>query len=85
MKKAMVDVWEHLKSKGEDWKMLGTIHDEILIEVPETITPEEILEIAEIQKNAVPLNVPMKCDIEISKVWGKGISFKEWLERKGEI
>lgn len=85
MKKAMVDVWEHLKSKGEDWKMLGTIHDEILIEVPETITPEEILKIAEIQKNAVPLNVPMKCDIEISKVWGKGISFKEWLERKGEI
>lgn len=80
MKKAMVDIWNHLKTKGEDWKMIGTIHDEVLIEIPATATPEEILEIAEIQRRAVPLTVPMKCDIEVSAVWGKGVSFNEWLE-----
>ena len=80
MKKAMVDIYNHLKTKGDDWKILGTIHDEVLIEIPATATPEEILEIAEIQRKAVPLSVPMKCDIEISAVWGKGVSFKEWLD-----
>lgn len=80
MKKAMVDIYRHLKTKGSEWKILGTIHDEVLIEIPATATPEEILEIAEIQKKAVPLTVPMKCDVEISAVWGKGVSFKEWFE-----
>ena len=48
--------------------------------IPATATPEEILEIAEIQKRAVPLTVPMKCDVEVSAVWGKGVSFTEWAE-----
>ena len=80
MKKAMVDIYRHLKTKGSEWKILGTIHDEVLIEIPATATPEEVQEIAEIQKRAVPLSVPMKCDVEVSAVWGKGVSFKEWVE-----
>ena len=80
MKKAMVDIDKYLKSKGDEWCMIGTIHDEVLIEVPETATPEEIQEIAEIQKRAVKLSVPMKCDVEISATWGKGVSFDEWVK-----
>ena len=80
MKKAMVDIYNHLKTKGDDWNILATIHDEVLIEIPATATPEEILEIAEIQRKAVPLSVPMKCDVEVSAVWGKGVSFQEWVE-----
>lgn len=80
MKKAMVDIYNHLKTKGDDWHILATIHDEVLIEIPATATPEEILEIAEIQRKAVPLSVPMKCDVEVSAVWGKGVSFQEWVD-----
>lgn len=80
MKKAMVDIYNHLKTKGDDWNIIATIHDEVLIEIPATATPEEILEIAEIQRKAVPLTVPMKCDVEVSAVWGKGVSFQEWVE-----
>ncbi|MDM0495337.1 DNA polymerase [Clostridium perfringens] len=80
MKKAMVDIYRHLKKKGSEWKILGTIHDEVLIEIPATATPEEVQEIAEIQKRAVKLTVPMKCDVEVSARWGKGVSFAEWLE-----
>lgn len=79
MKKAMVDIYNHLKTKGDDWNILATIHDEVLIEIPAIATPEEILEIAEIQRKAVPLSVPMKCDVEVSAVWGKGVSFQEWV------
>lgn len=80
MKRAMVDIYNHLKTKGDDWNILATIHDEVLIEIPATATPEEILEIAEIQRKAVPLTVPMKCDVEVSAVWGKGVSFQEWVD-----
>lgn len=80
MKKAMVDIWKHIKTKGDDWKILATIHDEVLIEIPATATPEEVQEIAEIQKRAVPLSIPMKCDVEVSAVWGKGVSFQEWVD-----
>lgn len=80
MKKAMVDIYRHLQKKGSEWKMLATIHDEVLIEIPATASPEEIQEIAEIQKRAVKLTVPMKCDVEVSARWGCGVSFNEWLE-----
>lgn len=81
MKLAMVKCFEHLQTKGEDWKMLGTIHDEILFEIPATATKEEIEELADVQKNAVSLSVPMKVDVEISKRWGCGVSFKEYIEK----
>lgn len=81
MKLAMVKCFEHLQTKGEDWKMLGTIHDEILFEIPATATKEEIEELADVQKNAVSLSVPMKVDVEVSKRWGCGVSFKEYIEK----
>lgn len=81
MKVAMIKVHEHLKTKGDEWRIIATIHDEILIEIPETATIEEIEEISEIQRTAVTLDVPMKCDVEIMRRWGEGISFKEYKER----
>lgn len=80
MKIAMIKLQEHLKKKGAEWKMLGTIHDEVLIEIPATATEEEVQELAEIQRTAVNLSVPMKVDVEVSARWGKGVSFKEWAE-----
>lgn len=80
MKIAMIKLQEHLKKKGAEWKMLGTIHDEVLIEIPATATEEEVQELAEIQRTAVNLSVPMKVDVEVSARWGKGVSFKEWKD-----
>lgn len=78
MKKAMIGVYEHFLKKGSDWKVLATIHDEILLEVPETITPEEIVEIEDIMKTCVTLAVPMKVDTEVMIRWGDGCSFFQW-------
>ena len=79
MKIAMVKLFEHLKKKGEDWKLLGTIHDEVLIEIPETATAEEVAELAEIQRTCVTLTVPFKVDVEVSARWGQGVPFKNWV------
>lgn len=85
MKIAMVEVEKHLRTLGDEWRMLATIHDEILIEIPENATKEQILKISEIQRDAVRLSIPFKCDIEISKRWGQGVPFKEWIEDRSII
>ena len=79
LKVAMIKVYEHLKKKGPEWKILATIHDELLIEIPATATVEEIEEIAEVQKSAIKLSLPLKCDVEVMPdCWGKGMSLAEY-------
>lgn len=79
LKVAMIKVYEHLKKKGPEWKILATIHDELLIEIPATATVEEIEEIAEVQKSAIKLSLPLKCDVEVmTECWGKGMSLAEY-------
>jgi len=43
------------------------IHDEIAMSVG---SKEEAFEVANIMENAVPLEVPSKCDVEIGDSWG---------------
>lgn len=78
MKIAMVQADRYLKQKG--WKMLATIHDEILVEIPDTASEDEVRELEAIMVNAVTLKVPIKCDVEVSKVWGKGVPYKVFLQ-----
>jgi DNA polymerase-1 len=73
MKKAMVKVGQVLESMGSDYKMLATVHDEILMEVPETITLEQVEQIEEAMKTCVKLSLPLKVDTEIATRWGEGI------------
>jgi DNA polymerase-1 len=78
MKIAMIKMWKYLVKKG--WKMLATVHDEVLLEVPETITLQEVEELEALMINAVPLSVPIKVDTEFSSRWGNGIPKKQWFK-----
>jgi len=78
MKIAMIKLWKHCLEKG--YKFIATVHDEVLIEVPETITLEEVEVLENIMADAVTISIPIKCDVEMSKVWGEGVSKKEWFE-----
>jgi DNA polymerase I len=80
MKIAMIKVREYLKTK-KGWKLLATIHDELLFEIPVTATEQEIRELESIMMNAVKLHVPIKCDVEVAKVWGKGVPFATYVEK----
>lgn len=56
----------HLPEK--DWfRCVGSIHDEVLLEVPENITKEQIDRIDYIMCNTMPLKVKMRTDIEFYK------------------
>lgn len=79
LKKAMSAVYEELKHR-DGWTIIATIHDELLFEIPETATPEEIQSLADIMLNTTTLEIPIKSDIEVMTRWGSGIPFKQWIE-----
>lgn len=80
LKRGMIQVYNHLMTELPDWKFLATIHDEILIEVPEDVKPEQIREIEALMQNTTVLDVPIKVDTEIMKRWGEGIPLQQWLD-----
>tara|TARA_A100000171_G_C2058736_1_gene108835 strand:- start:348 stop:662 length:315 start_codon:yes stop_codon:yes gene_type:complete len=61
-KQAMVNIYETGRIP------LVQIHDEIAMSVKNR---EEAKEVAEIMENAVPLEIPNLCDIEIGPSWGE--------------
>jgi DNA polymerase I len=80
-KKTMIEIGKLCERKG--WKVAFSIHDEIGVYAPETITIEEVKEFEEVMLNTVRLNVPNKTDIEISRRWGEGFSVDKWFKTKG--
>lgn len=77
MKLAMIAVYNYIIPKG--WKMLATVHDEILLEVDESITREEVEEIEYLMTSVVNLDVPLKVDTEIMRRWGEGVPKDIWF------
>lgn len=69
IKLAMIQVSKALKKKNLKSRMILQIHDELLIEAPES----EIEEVSKILKsemeNAVILDTPLTVDLKISSVW----------------
>lgn len=80
MKLAMVILYEHCKKMG--YKMVATVHDEVLIEMDETATREEIEELAAIMRDCISISIPMKVDPEIMERWGEGMDLDSWDELK---
>lgn len=83
-KTTLINVHELCKRKG--WELLCTIHDEILILMPEDFTREDIAEYEAVILNSYTFgDVPNKTDIEVSKRWGDGISLDEWFKNKEAV
>lgn len=85
LKRGMVQVFDHIQANKPSWRFLATIHDEILLEVPETITLEEIREVEHIMQNTTTLDIPIKVDTEIMRRWGEGIPVQQWHEQGGIV
>src|SRR5690606_13395240 len=76
-KLTMIELAKLCKRKG--WQMALTVHDEIGVYAPETITIEDVLEFESVMLNTVKLRVPNKNDIEISRRLGEGKTIRDWF------
>jgi DNA polymerase-1 len=69
LKMAMIALEERLTTHGAGARMLLTVHDEIVIEAPET-GAEDVAEIVkETMENIFPLAVPLAVDAHWGKSW----------------
>ena len=70
MKKAMIDIYSDIKTKGIKSKILLQVHDEIILEVYEDELDEVEKIVRSRMEGAAKLNVPLKAGIEVGKRWG---------------
>jgi DNA polymerase-1 len=68
LKRAMIDVHAALASHA-DARMILTVHDELLFEVPEQQAVEVVAIVREGMQSAVKLDVPLTVDIGIGRNW----------------
>ena len=68
MKRAMIDVYQALKNRPEA-RMILTVHDELLFEVPAPQAEDVAAIVREQMQNAAELNVPLTVDVGIAENW----------------
>lgn len=73
VKKAMIDVYEELKKTNSPAKLLLQVHDELILECPDSpnIIEETVNLLTKCMENAVKLRVPLKVSVEYGKSWGE--------------
>lgn len=68
MKKSMIAVYDYLKKTGNG-KIVLQLHDEILVEIPETNTEKITEEIKKIMESIVDWSITLKVNKKIQKQW----------------
>lgn len=81
MKVAMIRLHKLIAEKSSEWKLIATIHDEVLLEVPDDLTVEEFAEIEDCMVNAVKLDIPLKTDIAVMRRWSEDVTLAEYLDK----
>lgn len=80
-KTTIIALHELCKRKG--WQLWATVHDEMLLLVPDTINREDVEDFRSVMVNTYQFgNVVNKTDIELMTVWGEGIGVEEWFAKK---
>jgi DNA polymerase-1 len=73
-------------AKMPGWKLWGTVHDELLFEVPSDFTREEAEDIRNIMVDSYKWGeVSNGTDIEVMERWGEGVPVDEWFNKKEEL
>lgn len=69
IKIAMVKVYNALREKCPNAKLILQVHDELICEVPENQAETVAQILKEEMENAVKLTVPLRADVKIGKSW----------------
>ena len=69
MKQAMIDLHRELKQRALKTQMLLQVHDELVLEAPESELAEAVELTREVMCNAFKLRIPLKVDVEVGSNW----------------
>lgn len=79
IKQVMYRVNDFFKTLGDEYRLIATIHDEILMEVPDSISADIIAELDRIMTSIEWFKFPVKTDTVVMYQWGREIPVKQWL------
>jgi DNA polymerase-1 len=71
IKVAMVRLFDEMKKRRLESKMLLQVHDELLFEVPEKESGEMCRLVPEVMSGAIELSIPLKVDTKTGKNWAE--------------
>jgi len=69
IKIAMIKVWERLKKEVPEAHLIMQVHDELIIEAPQSKQEEVSLLLKQEMENAVTMSVPFIADVNCGKTW----------------
>ncbi|MBM7554993.1 DNA polymerase I [Thalassobacillus pellis] len=69
IKKAMIDLHTRLKEEGLSANLLLQVHDELILEAPETEVERLKTVVADVMENTIELKVPLKVDYSYGPTW----------------
>lgn len=69
IKIAMVRVYNRLKRELPEAKLILQVHDELIVEAPESVSKKALEILRDEMQNAVELSVPLPVDAKIGKTW----------------
>lgn len=78
MKMALIEVDKF--ATENNWNILATVHDEVLMYAPETVIKSQVDELERRMTSVVTLDIPLKVDAMLTRRWGADEKSKdEWF------
>ena len=71
MKVAMIGLYPEFQKAGLHGRLLLQIHDELMVECPETEVPETLDLIREVMENAIRLSIPLSTEAKVGANWAE--------------
>jgi len=71
IKIAMIRLYDELCRRGLKSKMILQVHDELVLEVPESELNEVCPLVASVMEGAYPLDAPLRVDLKTGRHWGE--------------
>jgi DNA polymerase-1 len=71
MKLAMINMHDYIKGTGKDIHLILQVHDEVIVECPESYTENTLKALEQIMSEVTKLSVPLVVESGVADNWGK--------------
>ena len=65
----MVSLDRHLKKSELDINSILQVHDELVFEVPESLTESDLIDVIDLMENTTNIDVPLKVELGFGANW----------------